>query len=124
MRGGIENKMRTLSFIVNKQIITKDFACDFKGLVPGTEGYLDAEFSFTPEWDDGAKVVKFFSNNTEFPPQVIVNNKCKIPVEATNSRAFKVTILGKRADGLRLTTNSVTVVQDGGSQGGEQQKQY
>ena len=28
--------MRTLSFIVDKQIITKDPECDFSNLIPGT----------------------------------------------------------------------------------------
>ena len=40
--------MRTLKFIVEGQIIKQDPSCDFTNLVPGTEGYLRAEFSFSP----------------------------------------------------------------------------
>ena len=39
--------MRTLKFVVDKQIIKQNPDCDFSGLVPGTDGYLQAEFSFS-----------------------------------------------------------------------------
>ena len=41
--------MRTLKFKVDGQIITKHPDCDFSNLVPGTEGYLRAEFIFSDE---------------------------------------------------------------------------
>ena len=51
--------MRTLKFIVHDQIVEKDPKCDFDNLVPGTEGYLRAVFSFSPEWDDCVRVAAF-----------------------------------------------------------------
>ena len=41
--------MRTLKFIVNGQIIKQDPKCDFSNLIPASEGYLVAEFSFSKE---------------------------------------------------------------------------
>lgn len=106
--------MRTLKFIVNKQIIEKDPSCDFSGLVPGTSGYLRAEFSFSPEWDGCAKVAKFHYKKDEFPPQIIENGVCMIPVEAAELKAFKISVLGKGKKGYKISSNDVTVFQDGG----------
>ena len=39
--------MRTLKFIVDGQILRQDPTCDFSNIVPGTEGYLIAEFAFS-----------------------------------------------------------------------------
>lgn len=107
--------MRTLKFIVDKQIIKRDPNCDFKNLVPGTEGYLQAEFSFSPEWQGCKKVAAFFSPmGAEYPPQVLEDGKtCMIPSEALEGRRFKIQVLGKK-DGFKLTTNKVTVSQNGG----------
>lgn len=107
--------MRTLRFIVDGLIITKDPSCNFEGLIPGTDGYLQAEFSFSPEWNNCAKVVSFNYRDKEFPPRILTDGKtCEIPTEALASRAFYVRILGK-GENLKLTTNSVAVVQDGGN---------
>ena len=107
--------MRVLSFIVDKQIITPDPKCDFRGLVPGTSDYLKAEFSFSPEWKGTVKVVGFLdSTGKEYPPQVLKDGKtCVIPSEALKNRAFKLHVLGKRGK-FMMTTNPVRVVQDGG----------
>ena len=56
--------MRTLKFIVEGQIIRPDPSCDFSGLVPGSEGYLRAEFSFSKDWVNTIKVVSFSRHNT------------------------------------------------------------
>ena len=53
--------MKTSRFIVENQILKLDPTCDCSDLVPGTKGYLNAEFSFSKEWDDMAKVVGFYS---------------------------------------------------------------
>lgn len=107
--------MRTLKFIVDQQIIKQDPNCDFSGLVPGTEGYLKADFSFSPEWSNCTKVAAFFNvMGKEFTPQVLADGKsCVIPVEALVNREFRIQIIGKRNE-LRLTTNKVAVSQDGG----------
>lgn len=107
--------MRSVRFIVNGQIITQDPNCDFSDLVPGTEGYLQAEFAFSSEWNGYVKVAKFCSDmGREYTPQVLENGKtCMIPAEALKRRIFKVSVIGKKKN-LKLTTNKVAVSQNGG----------
>ena len=108
--------MRTLKFIVKGQIITQDPNCDFSNLVPGTEGYLRAEFSFSPEWKGCTKVASFWSAvGDEYPPQLLADGKsCVIPAEATQRYAFKIAVVGKSGS-TRITTNKVIVKQNGGA---------
>lgn len=107
--------MRTLKFIVDGQIISRDPNCDFSDLVPGTEGYLRAEFSFSPEWRGCAKVAGFYSvMGNEYPPQVLTDGKsCIIPAEALARQTFRINVIGKNGE-MKLTTNRVSVYQDGG----------
>lgn len=107
--------MRTLKFIVQNQIIEKDPDCDFNDLVPGTEGYLQASFSFSPEWNDCVKVAAFYSQmGTEYEPQILRDGKtCMIPSEALKRRVFKVQVVGQNSS-KRLTTNRLAVYQNGG----------
>lgn len=106
--------MRTLKFIVDQQIIKQDPNCDFSGLVPGTEEYLQAEFVFSKEWVGCTKVAAFYSSmGKEFPPQLLENGKtCIIPAEALARRAFKVQVIGRKGD-FKITTNKTTVSQNG-----------
>lgn len=108
--------MRTLKFIVDDQIITQDPNCDFSGLVPGTEGYLKAEFSFSPEWNDCVKLASFYSAmGKEYTPKVLMDGKsCIIPTEALAKKTFKVQVIGGTPYNVKLTTNKVNVVQNGG----------
>jgi hypothetical protein len=107
--------MRTLKFIVEDQIVKMDPDCDFSGIVPGTEGYLQAEFSFSYEWSDCVKVAGFFSTlGREYPPQILKDGRtCIIPKEALEKRSFKVQVVGGRKD-YKIVTNRLTVKQDGG----------
>lgn len=110
--------MRTLKFIVDKQIIKQDPDCDFSGLVPGTEGYLQVEFDFSSEWRDCVKVAAFWSRmgDVEYQPQKLEDGKtCVIPAEALKRRAFGIQVIGKKKD-LKLTTNMVVVIQNGGEE--------
>lgn len=106
--------MRTLKFIVNQQSITQDPRCDFSGLIPGTEDYLQAEFTFSSEWSGCKKVAAFYSvMGREYEPQLLADGKtCMIPTEALRRKTFLIQILGKR-DQLRLTTNKLAVSQNG-----------
>lgn len=106
--------MRTLRFIVDGQTITQDPFCDFSGLTPGTEGYLQAEFIFSPEWAGTRRVASFFSNlGNEYKPQVIKNDcRCLIPAEALSKSIFKVQVIG-RIGSQKLCTNKVIVHQKG-----------
>lgn len=107
--------MRTLKFIVDGQIIKQDPECNFDDLVPGTEGYLKAEFSFSPEWNGFVKVASFHSMmGKEYPPQMLEDGKtCLIPADALKRRIFKVRVLGKN-NKLKMTTNKLAVSQNGG----------
>lgn len=106
--------MRTLNFIVNGQNIIKDPECDFDNIVPGSSGYLVAKFTFSSEWDDTVKVVGFWNNNHECPPQILKDGRsCVIPSEALINRRFYISIFGKN-DEMKLTTNKLGVVQNGG----------
>lgn len=109
--------MRTLNFIVDGQLIEKDPKCDFSGLVPGSEKYLKAKFTFSSEWSGLLKVVGLWSRlGAEYPPQVLEkDNTCIIPAEALGSKYFKIQVIGKRKkDGFRLTTNKLEICQNGG----------
>lgn len=108
--------MRTLKFIVHDQIIEADPNCDFSNLVPGTEGYIQASFSFSSEWDTCIKVAGFYSQmGTEYEPQIIEKGTCTIPAEALKRRIFKVQVIGHdTVHPRRLTTNRLQVCQNGG----------
>lgn len=108
--------MRTLKFNVNDQTITLDPSCDTTTLVPGTAGYVQAEFTFSPEWNGCAKVVAFYSNlGVEYEPQALKDGKlCTIPAEALKKRIFKVKVFGKR-NGYDICTNKITLYQRGGN---------
>lgn len=108
--------MRTLKFIVEDQIVRPDPSCNFSGLVPGTKGYLQAEFSFSSEWDGYVKVAAFYSiMGREYPPQGMKDGKtCMIPAEACARPQFKIQIFGKR-DKNTLKTNKLVINQNGGS---------
>ena len=104
--------LRVLKFIVNKQDIKQDPKCDFDGLVPGTEGYLRAEFKFSKEWDGCVKAVGFYSRlGREFEPQLLdTNDGCLIPSEALKGRVFSLKVIGKKGD-LKLTSNKIIIYQ-------------
>lgn len=108
--------MRTLKFIVDGQSIIKDPNCDFDNLVPGTQGYLKAEFKFSSEWSGCDKVAGFYSNlGREYPPQVISRlGTCDIPEEATKGEKFKIQVFGLKCADFKLTTDKVLVCQNGG----------
>ena len=109
--------MKTLRFIVENQILKLDPTCDCSDLVPGTKGYLNAEFSFSKEWDDMAKVVGFYSPlGREYSPRVLTDGRtCIIPFEALEKRVFKVQVIGQSSDFKRkIKTNKVAIHQDGG----------
>lgn len=107
--------MRVLKFIVNGQSITQDPSCDFSGLAPGTEGHLQAEFSFSKEWNNTTKVVAFYSKlGNEYEPQPIENNRtCMIPRDATKKQSFKLQVIGTNRD-YSIRTDRFEVIQKGG----------
>lgn len=107
--------MRTLKFIVNDQIIAKDPNCDFSNLIPGSEGYLEAEFDFSPGWSGCVKVAEFYATKGKEYALVLEDGKrCIIPAEVTVRPAFGVRVLGKKSKGSKFGTNRVIIRQNGG----------
>lgn len=107
--------MRVLKFRVDGQVMRLDPDTDVVGLVPGSEGYLEAQFTCSSEWDALTKVVGFWSAlGVEYTPQALdEHGKCVIPVDAAKHRSFKIGLYGKSLE-LKLTTNKVEVIQGGG----------
>lgn len=104
--------MRTLKFIIEGLSIRKDSQCDFSGIVPGTKGYLRAEFDFDYDWSSCKKMVVFSHPSIESIPVRVTNNTCMIPEEVLKYRKFKMEVIGVKT-GLRLATNKLEVEQNG-----------
>lgn len=106
--------MRTLEFIVDGQTIKKNPSCSFEGLVPGTDGYLQAKFSFSREWNGLVRVAGFWSGFKECPPQILEHGTtCVIPAEALVNKRFKIRVFGRNNE-ILLSTNPIEICQNGG----------
>ena len=108
---------RILKFIVDGQTLKQDPECDFDNLVPGSENYLKAEFSFSNEWKGMYKAAAFYSvMGKEYQPAILKDGRsCVIPTEALKNRAFKIQVGGKDANGEGIVTNKLTITQNGGN---------
>ena len=106
--------MRKLKFIVDNQIIKQDPDSNFNDLVPGTEGYLRVEFSFSPEWNGFSKSVAFSSPmGKKYSTEILRDGKsCAVPIEALKRRSFKIQVIGEKSR-LKITTNKMAVSQNG-----------
>lgn len=105
--------MRTLDFLVEDQKLIPDPSCDFSGIVPGTSGYLFAEFSFSKEWAGTVKVAEFKKRRGIKPTSVpIVNGRCEIPSEALTGSKIFIRVVGKNGR-YKITTNECFVKQEG-----------
>lgn len=107
--------MRTLKFIVKDQIIEKDPNCDFENLVPGTEGYLQAEFKFSSEWAGCVRFAEFSTalGSVKSVKPLKYGQTCLIPADVLKKRTFKIRVIGKKED-FEITTDKVAVSQNGG----------
>lgn len=107
--------MRKLRFIVDGLSLKQDPACSFNGLFPAPNQHVEAEFTFSKDWNGVPRVAAFYSMlDKEYPPQIIGENDCcMIPSEALNLPAFKMQILGNNR-GRIITTNTMTIYQKGG----------
>lgn len=111
--------MRTLRFIIDNQTIKQDPSCDFSGLFPGRNPNIQAEFVFSPEWEDAVKVAAFWSMlDAEYEPQALQDDSCDIPTEALARASFKIQVLGRKGKTkfniTNLSTNKLTIRQTGG----------
>lgn len=102
--------MRTLSFLVNEQKISKDPKCDFSNIFPDTKGYLQAKFSFGRGWQNCKIAASFWCLGKEYPVIIEKDGICVIPEKALTWSNFKVSLTGIK-DGYRITTNKVIVEQ-------------
>lgn len=102
--------MRTLEFIVDVQHIHKGPNCDFTNIVAGTNNYLQAHFTFSPEWQDCILVASFWRGGKEHAA-FIEDGKCDIPPEVLVGRTFGISVTGQR-DEYRITTNRIIVRQE------------
>lgn len=106
---------RILRFIVDGETLKQDPSCDFGGLFSRKPQNIRAEFVFSPEWNNRVKVAAFWSVlNTEYPPQLIEDDSCAIPVEALARPVFKMQILGKYKN-HNYKTNTANIYQRGAS---------
>ena len=103
--------MRVLSFDVNGQQISKKTDCNFSGLVTGTRNYLQAHFSFSPDWDGCVIVVSFWKGSNEYAVP-IKDNMCVIPSEVLTRKSYGISVIGQRGD-YRITTNRIYIRQEG-----------
>jgi hypothetical protein len=103
--------MRVLTYKVKGQRLTT--TGDHSGLIAGTKGYLKAQFEFDDDWKDCIKVASFIGNGEHAVK--LDNNSCIIPNEALTSSTFKVKVEGRRSDGYRIITGSITERQKGGN---------
>ena len=105
--------MRVLSFTVTGQKLTADPVCDFSGIVSNSRGYLYARFRFSSDWA-GCKKAAIFTGHGEGHPVPLVNNMCEIPPEALTGNLVQVCVVGLRADGYRIPTNTIEFKQKTG----------
>ena len=105
--------MRVLRFIVDGEKIYQDPLCDFGGLFQERNCDVQAEFTFSHNWDDKTKVAAFLSiRGAEYEPQVLQDNTCMIPPEALDRAAFKIQVLAKKGN-TSISTNKLVILQTG-----------
>lgn len=102
--------MRVLSFNVDGQRISKNQDCDFTGLVAGTRNYLQAHFSFSPDWDGCNIIARFWRGSTEYAVP-IEDNICIIPSEVLARKSYGISVIGQRGD-YRITSNRIYIRQE------------
>lgn len=95
--------MRKLIFIIQGQLIKPDPSCDFTGIVPGTEGYLQAEFKLDNAWD-GCKIAASFWRGTDEFAVPLVDGICTIPTNVLTAQYVGVSLTGISTN-YRIVTN-------------------
>lgn len=102
--------MRVLQFLVEQQNIRKDPGCDFSGLVSGTQGYLQAYFQYSEEWN-GCAVAAVFSCADGEEAVPVVNGVCEVPATIARKKMWWVRVVGMKNDGYKITSNRAEVQQ-------------
>lgn len=102
--------MRILKFNIRNQKIEKDKTCDFSNIARGTNGYLVAKFSFTPDWSGYTKVGVFRTIDGQEVAVPVTGNMCIIPSEALKERMFYAHVIGMK-DGAKIVSEKTEVYQ-------------
>lgn len=103
--------MRILKFNVRRQTIRKDPACDFRGLVRGSVGYLSCQFSFDSDWDDLNKVAEFRRAGSDNTVSVLlVDGACEVPDDIASAKRWSVRVVGGKGE-KRLRTAACDITQ-------------
>lgn len=104
--------MRTLQFSVSGQTLTKNG--DFSKIVRGSKSYLKCYFVFEGDDWKNHKVAAVFenSNGDEYPVAVNYDGTCEVPNEITDSKYFKLKLVGSKNE-IRITTNKILISQEG-----------
>ena len=105
--------MRVLPFKITKQQIVKNG--DFAHIAKGTKNYLQCKFEFenTEDWD-GYMIVAVFENQHKESARVVSDGlTCMVPDEMTDSKYFKIRLIGVKGGRNRITTNRELVSQEG-----------
>ncbi len=104
--------MRKLRFLVSGQALKRDPECNFREIVPGSVGFLQAQFDFDREWAGLYRAAEFGDGKGGIYPVLIKNGICDVPAEVCGGRTWTLQVVGKRGS-RRLPTNRITVVQEG-----------
>jgi hypothetical protein len=94
-----------LEFIATGQTLKRAPACDFSGIVAGSNGYLFARFHFSRDWAGCKKVAVFTCKGKEYPVG-LKDNMCEIPADALTGGPVQVYLVGQRG-AVRITTDAV-----------------
>lgn len=98
--------MRMLNFTVEGQRLKKEG--DFSGITAGSKGYLYCKVKTTdPDWMRAKKVLLF---DEEYAVAVGANGECTVPDEVTDSRSFKLRLIGQCGK-ILMMTNPILIEQ-------------
>ena len=109
--------MRIIKFVVDNDKIRKDPDSDFSNLSKNPS--VQAQFSFSKEWDGFIKVIGFRRGNKELEPRILSRGTtCEIPLEALKGTFFRMHVLGKKGE-RRIITLPLLINNNESNKGGK-----
>ena len=98
--------MRTLSFKVNGQKLSKDG--DFSNIIRGSKRYLQCKFCFEGnDWIRHRLIAVFEANGEEHAVLLRPDKTCLVPDEATDASSIVLTVVGVLGDEIIVTNNEL-----------------
>ena len=108
--------MRTLSFVVDRQIIKRDSKCDFKDLVSGTRGYICFQFSFSKDWEGTKKAISFLNKDGSEIDAGLLDESGSYSISDRIASKTEITFkLYGVKDNFKILTSPCTIYQKEGS---------